>query len=128
MPGRVPAVGKAAMILRLISGTNTPGYAGYGAGTTAPADGDTGLQTPHTEARQPVTLSRVTGPAPNTANDTMQGVVLITADGAKTAAEVVWFDQVTGGTAWMRATHGAVTLDAAGEAIQYTMQIQLEAV
>lgn len=113
---------------RVIGGGSPPGYAGWGSGgATAPLSTQTGLISAHTETRQPVTLSRITGPSPNLPNDTVQGVVTIQALGAKAVSEVVWFDDpssTNAANALFRATHGVMTMDSAQEGIQYTLQMQ----
>lgn len=115
----------AAANTRIIGGGNPFNYIGWGSSATAPADTDTGLIAAHTEARVAATsVTRVTGPAPNFTNDTIQWVGTIQASGAKVIREVGVFDDPTAGTMFLRGTFGDITIDNALEGVSFTIQSQ----
>lgn len=125
MPASHTRTGIAAANTRIIGGGTPFNYIGWGSSATAPADTDTGLIAAHTEARVTATsVTRITGPAPNFTNDTIQWIALIQANGAKVVREVGVFDDPTAGVMFLRGTFGDITLDNALEGINFTIQSQ----
>lgn len=124
MAAMVVDTGKAIAANRMLAAGTEPKYVGWGTSNTAEAAGQTDLQTAATEARTSGTSSRVTG---SVTNDTYRVVATITCAGAgKTIQEVATFDAAgsgsppSGGTMFLRAVHGAQTLNV-GDSIEYTI-------
>lgn len=125
MPALIPTIGLQRIINALNGGSHTPPqHIGWGTGTTAPAAGNTALQTPASEARVSGTRSIVTT---NVANDTYQVVATITATGTKTISEAGLFDALTSGNMYLRGTFTGIPLEA-DDAIAFTIQIVNSAV
>ena len=95
----------------------------WGTGTAAPADGNTGLQTPRAEARVAGMSSVVTT---DTTNDTYRVVGTLTANSAAAITEVGLFDASTGGNMYVRGTFAAINLEE-GDSIQFTIDAQYKA-
>lgn len=118
-------VGIAAFNTRIIGGGTPFNYIGWGSSAQAPADTDTALIAAHSEARVTATsVTRVTGPAPNFTNDTIQWTGLIQASGAKVIREVGVFDDPAAGVMCLRGTFGDITIDNALEGVSFTIQSQ----
>lgn len=111
-----------AVVADLIDGTSavhldgTNAYIGQGTGTNAAAKGDTGLQTPASEARVVATVSQPTA-------DTNQWVATIVANGTKAITEAALFNASTGGTCIIRSVFAAINVDN-GDSIQFTFTLQ----
>lgn len=91
-------------------------HVGWGTGATAPAKGDTGLQTPSAEARVAATESQPLA-------DKNRLVALITSAGAQTITEAAVFDASTGGNMVVRGTFTGIVL-ASGDKIEFTIEIE----
>ena len=113
-----------AKITELLAGVSTvcPGWVGWGTGTTAPVDGNTGLETPSAEARTEGTKTQQTT---NTTNDTYQVVAQITALSAQAITEVAVFDASTSGDLFVRGTFDAINLSI-GDSITFTIKTVFE--
>jgi len=125
MAAMVVNTGKAILSSLLAAGAAK--YVGWGTSSTAEANTQTDLVAAATEARVAGTQSQQTT---TYTNDTYQVVATITCAGAgKTIQEVGVFDAAgsgsppTGGNLFLRAVHGAQTLNV-GDAIQYTIGVQ----
>ena len=99
---------------RLIGAGTEPKYIGAGTGTTAAANGDTGLETPRNEARIEGTSSRVTT---NTTNDSYSVTGTWTCTGTEVAlTELALFDGAgtgtppTGANLFLRGTFDVINL------------------
>lgn len=104
---------------RIIGAGTEPKFIGWGTGTTPATAGDTGLQTPGTEARVSGTSSRV---QTSTANDTYQVVGTITCSGAaKAITEVALYDASTNGNCFLHGTFSPINVNV-GDSIQFTIK------
>lgn len=117
MPALMVAKGREITAKRVKGEGAEPKYVHWGTGTTAPADGNTALQTPRGEARVAGTSSIV---QTYTNNDTYRVTGTLTATGNAAITEVGLFDALTGGNMYIRATFGVITLDA-DDSIQFTI-------
>jgi hypothetical protein len=119
MPNIVKVLNSGLQIITALlqGGSGIPKFVGYGTGTTAPAAGDIGLQTPAAEAR---TSGTTTLGTTNVANDTwvVEGkITCITAE--KAITEVALFDAATAGNCFVRATFSVINLNP-GDSITFT--------
>jgi hypothetical protein len=114
----VPNAGLAIVTNRLISAGTEPKYVDSGVGTTDPAVGNTGLETPNGEDRVAGTSSRVTT---NATNDTYQVVGTITYATAGAITEVGLFDASINGNLFLRGTFAAINV-AIGDKIEFTIK------
>jgi hypothetical protein len=108
-----------AIITNRIKGAGTePKFVGWGVGTTAAANDDTGLETASAEARTECTTTRQ---QTNVANDTYRAVGSITCAGAgKAITEIALFDASTDGNAFLRATFSEINVNV-GDSIEFTV-------
>lgn len=104
----------------LLAGVTTisPGWVGWGTGTTAPVVGDTALETPSAEAR---TVGTKTQQTTTTTNDTYQVVALITALSAQAITEVGVFDALTAGNLFLIATFSVINVSI-GDTVTFTIK------
>ena len=109
-----------AKVTDLLAGvsTVTPGWVGWGTGTTAPVVGNTALETPSAEAR---TVGTKTQQTTTTTNDTYQVVALITSLSAQAITEVGVFDALTAGNLFLRATFSAINVSI-GDTVTFTIK------
>lgn len=115
--------GKEIICKRLRGEGVEPKYIGWGSddGTMLALDvTNTGLGNALPEARVAGVSSIITT---TTANDTYQVVGTITASDLCVVREIGLFDAATGGNLFMRATFGALNLEA-GDSIQFTITCQ----
>ena len=115
----------------LISGIGgtVPKYAQHGTGATAPAHGDTTLQTPCTDARVSGTVTRQTT---NVTNDDFRvtATVVNASGGNEAVTEAGLFDAAgtgspaTGGNMWGRSTFSVINI-ANGASIAYQFDTTL---
>jgi len=111
--------GLAMYNLGLAELTAIPKFIGYGTGTTAAVPTNTALETARDEARTTGTASSQTT---TTVGDTFQVTgVIACATSSAAVAEVAVFDEITGGTLFLRATHDAINLNVA-DSIAYTIK------
>lgn len=108
--------------LNVATGHVPPQHIGWGTGATAPAAGNTTLETAAAEARVEGTKSVQ---ETNIANDTYQVTATLTSLSAQTIAEAALFDAVTGGNMYVRGTFTGIVL-AIDDAIAFTIQIVQE--
>lgn len=94
-------------------------FGAWGSGATTPAVGDTALVTENPESRVACTVSQP-------AADTVRWVYSITSTAARTVQETGVFDASTVGNMWVRIVHGSLSLDAAGDIVTYTINLQLK--
>lgn len=117
------ATGRAITANRIAGIGAMPKFVHWGTGTTVPADGNTGLQTPRPEARVEGTVAVVTTVTPN---DTYRVVGTLIAGSAAAITEIGIFDSAgagtppTGGTLFVRAVFPVINLDI-GDALQFTI-------
>ena len=120
---KVTDTGLSITTNRLKGSGTAPDYGGWGTGTTAAANGDTGLETPRNEARVQGTATQQ---QTNTANDTHQVVVELTC--AATVAAITEFGLFdgagtgtppTGANLFSRATFDVLNLSV-GNKIEFT--------
>lgn len=120
MPTLVTNVGLARIINALNGGSHTaPVHIGWGTGTTAPAAGNTTLETAAAESRTSGTKSVVTT---TVTDDTYQVVGTIVATGTKTISEAALFDAASAGNMYVRGTFTGIPLEA-DDAIAFTVKI-----
>lgn len=126
----VPTAGKAGVASRINGAGAEPVFdkIGWGTGATAPASGDTTLQTEVTTAGvgasgvhvvSAATASRVTT---TVTNDTAQLVGTVTAAGTIAVTESGVFNAATNGTMLARQTFTAINV-VSGDSIQFTWKI-----
>lgn len=96
-----------------------PSYIGWGTGSTAAANADTGLQTPSAEARTNGTATRTTT---SVTNDTFQVVGTITSSSSQTISEAALFDASTSGNCYVHGVFTGIALGN-GDSIAFTVQI-----
>ena len=96
----------------------SPGWVGWGIGTTAPVVGNTALETASAEDR---TVGTKTQETTTTASDTYQVVALITALSAQAITEVAVFDALTVGNLFLRGTFTAINVSI-DDTIEFTIQ------
>jgi len=101
------------------TGLTAPQYVGWGTGSTAAANADTGLQTASGEARVSGTKSRITT---TVANDTYQVVATITSAGSQTISEAALFDASTSGNCYVHGVFTGIPLGT-GDSIAFTVQV-----
>lgn len=119
----IPDTGMAITTNRVKGAGTEPNYIAWGVGTTAPAVGNTALQTPSAEARTAGTSTQVTT---NTTNDTYQVVgTIVCASAAKAITEVGLFDASSSGNLFMRGTFSAINVSV-GDGIQFTIKTVYE--
>lgn len=129
MPIIMPAKGREITAKRVKGDGTEPRYVHWGTGTAAPADNNTGLQSPRNEARVAGTSSIVTT---TTANDTYRVIGTLTASGVVAITEAGLFDSAgsgtppTGGNLFIRGTFAALNLEA-GDSIQFTIDAVYQA-
>ena len=123
MPALMVAKGREITAKRVKGEGAEPKYLHWGTGTAAPADSNTGLQTPRAEARVAGMSSVVTT---DTTNDTYRVVGTLTSNSAAAITEVGLFDDITGGNLFIRATFPAINLEE-GDSIQFTIDSQYKA-
>lgn len=123
MPAIMPAKGREITAKRVKGEGNEPKYLHWGTGTIAPDDSDTGLQTPRIEERVAGTSSIVTT---TTTDDTYRVAGTLTAESSATITEVGLFDDLTGGSLYMRGTFAVINLEE-GDSIQFTIDGQYKA-
>lgn len=118
MPTLFVTSGKEWVVDKL-DGTKTTKqeYIGWGTGTTNPVAGDTGLQTPASEARTLAVQSQPT-------QDTHRNVGTITATGTKTISEVGLFDASAAGVMLIRANFTGIPL-LTNDRIEFTLDLQV---
>lgn len=116
---KVTDVGMSIITARL-KGTGTePKYIGWGTGTTAAAEGNTGLETPRAETRATGTSTQQTT---NVTNDTYQVVgTLVAAGTAAAITEAALFDAETDGNLFLRGTFSPINLSV-GDSITFTIR------
>lgn len=120
MPTIVTNTGLVRIINALNGGSHTPPqHIGWGTGSTAPAAGNTGLETAAAEDRTSGTRSVEETVI---AGDTFRVVGTITAEGTKTISEVALFDAAAAGNCYLRATFTGVPVEA-DDAIAFTIDI-----
>lgn len=122
----IVSAGKAGLASRLCGdgGEAAFTYLALGIGTTAPAAGDTALQSEITDsgmARAAATISRVTT---TVTNDTAQLVKQWSVSGTKAVTEIGAFNAASVGTMLGRQTFAALNV-AAGDSIQMTYKFQI---
>lgn len=101
-----------------VGAATEPHHVGWGIGTTAAAEADTGLETASAEARTAGTSTQETT---NTTNDTYKVVgAIVCADVNKAITEVGLFDVATDGTLFLRATFSAINVSV-GDSISFTI-------
>lgn len=117
------SAGEAWAVDLLDTGTQ---YVGWGTGTTTPAKGDTGLETP-ASMQNPTT--RRTGTRSQALADKLQWLATLEAAGTITINEVGLFDAAgsgdppTGGNLVIHAVHTAASLSA-GDKVDYTITLE----
>lgn len=102
-------------------------YHGVGTGTTAAAEGDTGLETESTTALNPDS-TRATGSLTEGASaNVLRTVGTVTFDGSAAITEWGLFNQAAtgGGTLWSRVVFAAINV-ASGDSIQFTYDLTVE--
>lgn len=122
----VTTAGRAA-VAGLINGVVTDffDFIAIGTGTTAPAIGDTTLQTEIASgggSRASSTNTRVTT---DTTNDTAQGVTTFTFSSTFAVTESGWLSASSGGTLLCRQTFSAINV-VSGDSLQITWQIDVD--
>ncbi len=123
MPALMVAKGREITAKRLKGEGAEPKYLHWGTGTTAPADGNTALQTPRSEARVAGTSSIITT---TTTNDTYRVTGVLTAQSNAAITEAGLFDALTDGNMYIRGTFAVINLEA-GDSIQFTIDGQYKA-
>ena len=123
MPALMVAKGREITAKRLKGEGAEPKYLHWGTGTTAPADGNTALQTPRSEARVAGTSSIV---KTTTDGDTYRVVGTLTAQSNAAITEAGLFDALTGGNLYIRGTFAVINLEE-GDSIQFTVDGQYKA-
>lgn len=110
-----------AKITDALNGTSitAPTYLGWGTGSTAAANADTGLQTASAEARVNGTKSRTTT---TVTNDTYQVVGTITSSSSQTISEAALFDASTSGNCYVHGVFTGIPLGN-GDSVAFTVQI-----
>ena len=115
---KIPVTGREIASNR-IKGTGTePKNIGWGTGTTAPEDNDSGLETEAAEGRVVGTSSVVTT---TTINDTYRVVGTLTSASSQTISEAALFNDA--GDLFERGTFTGIALEN-GDSIQFTIEAQ----
>ena len=120
MASLLTTVGIQGIINALNGGSHTPPvHIGWGTGTTAPAAGNTALETAGAEDRTSGTKSVTTT---TVTDDTYQVTGTITSLSTQTISEAALFDAATGGNMYMRGTFTGIALEE-DDAIAFTIKI-----
>jgi len=122
IPNKVVDAGIAWIAYLLMSATPTHfTHGAIGSGTTAPADGDTALES-QLGVREVAALSRITT---TITNDTAKYICTFTATAPWAVTEYGTFTAATGGTMLNRVTFSVINLDTSDE-LEFTYKAQVQ--